>query len=186
MPNRKRARIYILSNEHIEDEVLNRGVAGARDAINFMQSIRDMLVGHSESRVNITTKWDGCLSGNSVLITNDGTKTLKEIFQSWHSNKEIWVLCYDIEKNIDCFMPIISAQASKSFKQWVKVEFEKGFIICTSDHEIYTNNRGWVNAENLTENDDVKTSESINMDDNHLYLQIGNEHVQIKRNDICK
>lgn len=45
--------------EHIEDEVLNRGVAGARDAINFMQSLRDMLVGHSESKVNITTKWDG-------------------------------------------------------------------------------------------------------------------------------
>lgn len=45
--------------EHIEDEVLNRGVAGARDVINFMQSLRDMLVGHSESKVNITTKWDG-------------------------------------------------------------------------------------------------------------------------------
>ena len=45
--------------EHIEDEVLNRGVVGTRDAINFLQSLRDMLAGHSESRVNITTKWDG-------------------------------------------------------------------------------------------------------------------------------
>lgn len=45
--------------EHIEDEVLNRGVSGARDAINFLQSLRDMLAGHAESRVNLTTKWDG-------------------------------------------------------------------------------------------------------------------------------
>ena len=45
--------------EHIEDEVLNRGVAGTRDAINFLQSLRDMLAGHAESRVNVTTKWDG-------------------------------------------------------------------------------------------------------------------------------
>ena len=45
--------------EHIEDEVLNRGVAGARDAINFLRSLRDMLAGHSDSKVNITTKWDG-------------------------------------------------------------------------------------------------------------------------------
>ena len=45
--------------EHIEDEVLNRGVSGARDAINFLQSLRDMLSGHSKSKVNITTKWDG-------------------------------------------------------------------------------------------------------------------------------
>lgn len=45
--------------EHIEDEVLNRGVAGARDAINFLRSLRDMLAGHSDSKVNLTTKWDG-------------------------------------------------------------------------------------------------------------------------------
>ena len=45
--------------EHIEDEVLNRGVTGARDAINFLQSLRDMLAGHSTNKVNVTTKWDG-------------------------------------------------------------------------------------------------------------------------------
>ena len=47
------------NSEHIEDEVLNRGVAGTRDAINFLQSLRDMLAGHASSKVNVTTKWDG-------------------------------------------------------------------------------------------------------------------------------
>jgi hypothetical protein len=60
LPKKKVARIYTLSNsEHIEDEILNRGVAGARDAINFLQSLRDMLIGHATTKVNITTKWDG-------------------------------------------------------------------------------------------------------------------------------
>lgn len=45
--------------EHIEDEIINRGVAGARDAVNFLRSLRDMLAGHSQSKVNVTTKWDG-------------------------------------------------------------------------------------------------------------------------------
>jgi hypothetical protein len=45
--------------EHLEDNVLNRGVAGARESINFLRSLRDMLAGHSQSKVNITTKWDG-------------------------------------------------------------------------------------------------------------------------------
>ena len=45
--------------EHLEDEVLNGGVAGTRGAINFLQSLRDMLAGHSKSSLNITTKWDG-------------------------------------------------------------------------------------------------------------------------------
>ena len=46
--------------EHLEDEVLNGGVAGTRGAISFLQSLRDMLAGHATGRtVNLTTKWDG-------------------------------------------------------------------------------------------------------------------------------
>ena len=45
--------------EHIEDEILNYGVDGGRAAINFLQSLRDMLAGSARSSVNMTVKWDG-------------------------------------------------------------------------------------------------------------------------------
>ena len=45
--------------EHLEDNVLNYGVVGARQSIDFLRSLRDMLVGHSEKKLNVTTKWDG-------------------------------------------------------------------------------------------------------------------------------
>jgi hypothetical protein len=45
--------------EHLEDEVLNNGVVGTRGAINFLQSLRDMLAGNAKSSVNVTVKWDG-------------------------------------------------------------------------------------------------------------------------------
>ena len=45
--------------EHIEDEVFNNGVVGARESITFMQSIRDMLSGNSQSKLDITVKFDG-------------------------------------------------------------------------------------------------------------------------------
>ncbi len=45
--------------EHLEDEVLNNGVKGTRGAINFLQSLRDMLAGNVKSSVNVTVKWDG-------------------------------------------------------------------------------------------------------------------------------
>ena len=48
-----------LHMEHLEDLILNDGIVGTRNAINFLQSLRDMLAGHGERRVNITTKWDG-------------------------------------------------------------------------------------------------------------------------------
>ena len=47
--------------EHIEDEVLNSGVDGTRQAINFLRGLRDMLAGSTKSgkQVRITVKWDG-------------------------------------------------------------------------------------------------------------------------------
>lgn len=45
--------------EHIEDEILNFGVGGARGSINFLRSLRDMLAGSSRSSINMTVKWDG-------------------------------------------------------------------------------------------------------------------------------
>ena len=45
--------------EHLEDEVLNNGIVGTRGAINFLQSLRDMLAGSAKSSVNVTVKWDG-------------------------------------------------------------------------------------------------------------------------------
>jgi intein/homing endonuclease len=41
-------------------------------------------------------------------------------------------------------------------EELVRLEFEDGKIIeCTKDHEILTNNRGWVQAQHIDENDDV-------------------------------
>ena len=45
--------------EHLEDNVLNNGVTGAREAIDFLRSLRNMLAGHTGTKMNVTTKWDG-------------------------------------------------------------------------------------------------------------------------------
>lgn len=45
--------------EHLEDEILNFGIDGGRSAINFLQGLRDMMKGNSNSSVNMTVKWDG-------------------------------------------------------------------------------------------------------------------------------
>jgi len=45
--------------EHLEDEIINNGVAGAKTAIMFLNSLKDMLSGSSKSKTVITVKWDG-------------------------------------------------------------------------------------------------------------------------------
>ena len=45
--------------EHLEDDILNSGVSGGRNAINFLLSLKDMLQGRSRGKFNVTVKWDG-------------------------------------------------------------------------------------------------------------------------------
>jgi hypothetical protein len=45
--------------EHLEDDIINNGYAGGQNAIAFLEALNGMLSGHSTSKVNVTTKWDG-------------------------------------------------------------------------------------------------------------------------------
>ena len=58
--------------EHIEDEILNYGVDGGRAAINFLQSLRNMLAGSARSSVNMTVKWDGAPAIFAGIDPSDG------------------------------------------------------------------------------------------------------------------
>ena len=58
--------------EHIEDEILNYGVDGGRAAINFLQSLRDMLAGASRTSVNMTVKWAGAPAIFAGIDPSDG------------------------------------------------------------------------------------------------------------------
>ena len=58
--------------EHLEDSVLNFGVKGARDAINFLQSLRDMLSGSTSRAINTTVKWDGAPAIFAGVDPTDG------------------------------------------------------------------------------------------------------------------
>jgi len=44
---------------HLEDLVLNNGLKGAYDAIQFLISLKDMFSGSVKNPVNVTVKWDG-------------------------------------------------------------------------------------------------------------------------------
>lgn len=58
--------------EHIEDNVLNAGVNGARDSINFLRALRDMLAGHAKTAVDVSVKWDGAPAVFAGIDPSDG------------------------------------------------------------------------------------------------------------------
>lgn len=58
--------------EHVEDLVFNEGVNGARKAINFLRSLRDMLAGHNKTALTSTVKWDGAPAIFAGVDPRDG------------------------------------------------------------------------------------------------------------------
>lgn len=102
--------------EHIEDEILNFGVDGGRAAINFIQSLRNMLAGTSRSSVNMTVKWDGAPAIFAGIDPEDGRFFVakKSVFnvnpKLYKSNAEIDA---DVSGNLNSKFKIALAEFSK-------------------------------------------------------------------------
>lgn len=45
--------------EHLEDNIFNKGYAGAKEAVDYLYSLHEMLEGSTKSPISMTTKWDG-------------------------------------------------------------------------------------------------------------------------------
>ena len=102
--------------EHVEDLVFNEGVTGTRKAIAFLQSLRDMLAGHSKSKITATVKWDGAPAIFAGIDPRDGKFFIakKGVF-----NKEPKI--YKTNKEIDADT---SGDLAEKFKTALK-EFSK-------------------------------------------------------------
>ena len=57
---------------HIEDMVIDGGVAGARSAIFALRDLRDMLAGHTNDQKQVTVKWDGAPAVFAGIDPSDG------------------------------------------------------------------------------------------------------------------
>ena len=57
---------------HLEDAVIDGGVTGTRNVINYIRNIRDMLSGNTSAPVSLTTKWDGAPAIFAGIDPSDG------------------------------------------------------------------------------------------------------------------
>lgn len=88
-----------LHMEHLEDNILNGGVDGTRQTINFLRALRDMLSGSSGSNVNISVKWDGAPSIFAGTDPRDGKFFVakKSIF---NKNPKVYKTFDDIDDDL--------------------------------------------------------------------------------------
>ena len=57
---------------HLADAIIDGGVDGTRQAINYLRALRDMLAGNVKAPVNVSTKWDGAPAVFAGIDPTDG------------------------------------------------------------------------------------------------------------------
>lgn len=61
-----------LHMQHAEDSVIDGGVNGTRNVINYFRALRDMLSGNVNAPVNVSVKWDGAPAVFAGIDPSDG------------------------------------------------------------------------------------------------------------------
>lgn len=97
----------------------------------------------------------GCFEPETEIMTFDGSKKIKDV------TCDDLVKTYDIETNsFEWVHPTFAGITNSANKDKIELEFDDNTkIICTSDHKFFTTNRGWIEAKDLDENDDIKVFE---------------------------
>lgn len=98
-----------------------------------------------------------CLDPTTEILLMDGTYiTIGEWFEKF-PNESFAVIALDEESNTFVQALAHSPRVGNVTLEEFEIELESGSIIkCTSNHPFLTT-RGWVEARNLTENDDILT-----------------------------
>ena len=119
--------------EHIEDLIFNEGVAGTRKAINFLQDLRDMLAGHSKTKITATVKWDGAPAIFAGIDPRDGKFFVakKGIF---NKNPKVYKTNADIDAELSGDLATKFKTALKEFsKLGIKSGVYQGDLMFTDD-----------------------------------------------------
>lgn len=98
------------------------------------------------------TKLDGCCDANTLLITEDGEMTIKEICDTKYTGK---VLGYDLDLNINIFTDVLGHEVKSNNNDWYELELENGQTIrLTGNHKVWLPQLQCYRAvSDLTEND---------------------------------
>jgi tRNA splicing ligase len=102
----------------------------------------------------VLDKLDGCCDENTLLMTSDGEKTIKEICDTEYRGM---ILGFDHQNNQACWSLVIDHSVKENNNDWYELEMENGqFIKLTGNHKVWVKNKSeYIKVEDLNENDEV-------------------------------
>lgn len=100
-----------------------------------------------------TVSTNPCLTGDSKIMTSNGEITIKEIFENFN-NEKYEVLTYNENTKQLEYNEVGDALLTKRNANIIELELEDGELLrLTPEHKVFTENRGWIEAAQLTGDD---------------------------------
>jgi len=97
--------------------------------------------------------FDECFTEDTLLLTPDGARSIKDLVEERYMGL---VASLDPVTGDHCWRPVTDWHDIEDERDCVMLEFDNGVVLTvTTDQEIFTRNRGWVAASDLTDGDDV-------------------------------
>lgn len=95
-----------------------------------------------------------CLTGDTMIFTSTGFRRLDDVVSDVKNGNHVWVGSYDIHKKNIEFSTVEAGELTRSKANVIELELEDGALVkLTPDHLVYTENRGYIKASELTESD---------------------------------
>lgn len=99
-----------------------------------------------------------CVVGETKIMTDKGWIEIIELYKKFISGEKFLIMSYNIDEKKYELQPMTNSWQQRN-DTTVKLEIEENNKIykieCSSDHKLYTTNRGYVEAASLTEDDDI-------------------------------
>lgn len=101
-----------------------------------------------------TISTNPCVTGNTIVKTDKGDITIKELTERYNNGEIFKTYSYNINNNKVELNNITNALQTRKNANIIELELEDGTKLkLTPDHKVYTENRGYVKASELTDND---------------------------------
>jgi len=118
----------------------------------------------NQSNIGIIRSSNLCLDGDTLVKCRiDGVEkefdmvTIDVLFKN---GEKIEVLSRDLDNDVDEWCLVENSGMTNNNAETIKITDENGnYIICTEDHQVWTQNRGYVRAGDLEENDTLLLNE---------------------------
>lgn len=137
----------------------------AEPGVQFIDDMRNGSMIHQIYKATGDPKFkiistNACVSGNEVVyVLVDGKSNImqvKDVVRLFeNSSADIQILSHDTTTKKDEYQSVVFAGKTRENAELIEIMDEETgkFIICTPDHEVFTKNRGYVQAIELKEDD---------------------------------